>query len=106
MRRIKFPKKERREDSELDIVKSARSLAANRSQSGRGLPQSKTLRDVQRLQTFAQASWTAPVLWRFSQGVTKNGKSVFPTARSLAGCDSSFKENETPHVVSYKRRFR
>jgi hypothetical protein len=38
-------------------------------ESGRGLPQSKTLRDQRAAVPFSARSWTAPALWRFGSGL-------------------------------------
>src|ERR1051325_3294308 len=49
-----------------------------RTESGRGLPQSKTLRESQGAGKSAR-SWSAPVLWRFAGGPEMgNGRKTYP----------------------------
>src|SRR6185369_5720755 len=60
-------------------------IARRRSKSGRGLPQSKTLRE-DRGGRLSARFWTAPVLWRFS---THRMSSVQKRQRTAAVQDAS-----------------
>src|SRR6266496_3601090 len=64
---------------------------APRWKSGRGLPQSKTLRDSRRRGESSARFWSAPVLWRF----------LHTTARTPPAC-TSFARQETISPSAHK----